>query len=33
MVLMPFIEEAGIVAIRFLATPHIEALSHYHHTE
>ena len=27
--LMPFIEEAGIVAIRFLATPHIETLVHH----
>ena len=26
---MPFIEEAGIVAIRFLAAPHIETLVHH----
>ena len=27
--LMPFIEETGIIAIRFLAAPHIETLVHY----
>ena len=26
---MPFIEETGIIAIRFLAAPHVETLVHY----
>ena len=28
--LVPFIEEAGIIAIRFLAAPHVKALVHHH---
>ena len=28
--LMPFIEEAGIIAIRLLAAPHVKALVHHH---
>ena len=30
--LMPFIEETGIIAIRFLAAPHVETLVHHEET-
>ena len=29
----PFLEELGVAILALRKNPHIEALSHYHHTE